>query len=34
MRAKHTHTHKQMSETQSLEVVLVSWGTDSISTLY
>lgn len=26
-----THTHKQMSETQSPEVVLVSWGTDSIS---
>lgn len=32
MRAKHTR--KQMSETQSPEVVLVSWGTDSISALY
>ena len=27
----HTSTHKQMSETQSPEVVLVSGGTDSIS---
>lgn len=26
-----THTHKQMSETQSPEVVLESGGTDSIS---
>lgn len=27
----HKHTHKQMSETQSPEVVFVSGGTDSIS---